>query len=420
MKSVIFGIAGGEMPVIGWVNPSSYSFENRNADTAERVPREELKRRYLEYKECGFNTVFCMNDPIGANDDAVKEILEVCEEEGLGCLLIDAQTYMRELTEARLEEIKSIYGKFASFKGIMAFDEPNVTHFPSIAENYRRFAKVFPDKLFYVNLLPNYATDEQLAVSDYDEYISRFSETVGLDFLSYDNYPFVHFSKGILNNDKYFRNLSAVRKYSLKKDVPFMVFTEVTAFIKYAHIPNKNEIAWQVNTALCYGAKGIQYFTYGLPANTSETFSGGIIARDGSRTASYEAVKEINSALQSVGKYLFGAKSIGIIRIGDPPLNEFGEKVTVPEADIISPRNALKSVAGGNVLVGCFDSGGKEMYYLVNNDLNRGCVTTFKFNSRVRITVVRNAAEETPEPSDTFEFITQTGEGVLIILEKGE
>lgn len=414
MRSVIAGIAGGEIPVIGWVNPSSYEY---GKDAPARVPAEEVRRRYLEYKECGFNTVFCMNDPIGANDDVVREVLTICEEIGLGCLLIDAKSYMRELTFDRLGEINDEYGGFSSFKGLMAFDEPGASHFGAIAVNRERFAKVFPDKLFYVNLLPNYATDEQLGVSDYDLYLSSYAETVRPSFISYDNYPFIHFSKGILNNDKYFLNLSAARRVSLANDVPFMIFAEVTAFVKYAHIPNAAEIAWQVNTALCYGAKGIQYFTYGMPANTSETFSGAILARDGSRTASYEAVKNVNAHLQAVGKYLFRAKSSGVILVGEPPLNEFGDRLTVPERDLVQRSGALEAVRGGNVLVGCFESEGKEMYYLVNDDLGGACATVLGFSSPVKVTVVRDSVVYSPDVSDNYEFVTSTGEGVLIIIE---
>ena len=283
----------GVMPIIGWVNPSVNTYMTAAADR-KRVSHEELYRRYEEYRGAGFNMVFCMGTAVGASDDGlVEEILEICEKLELGCLLIDAQTYSRPFTEKRLQELYDFASKYASFKGLMVYDEPNVSAFPTLAQNYVMFRKYFPDKLFYVNLLPNYATDEQLGTDNYAKYVAEYAKMVKQGYLSYDHYPFIHFEIGIVNNDKYFKNLSVIRRQSLQSRVPFMVFVEVTAFVSHAHIPNREEIFWQVNTALAYGARGIQYFTYGMPEDTSETFSGAVIARDGTRTASYDAVREI-------------------------------------------------------------------------------------------------------------------------------
>ena len=185
----------GVMPIIGWVNPSVNTYMTAAADR-KRVSHEELYRRYEEYRGAGFNMVFCMGTAVGASDDGlVEEILEICEKLELGCLLIDAQTYSRPFTEKRLQELYEFASRYASFKGLMVYDEPNVSAFPTLAQNYVMFRKYFPDKLFYVNLLPNYATDEQLGTDNYAKYVAEYAKMVKQGYLSYDHYPFIHYRK---------------------------------------------------------------------------------------------------------------------------------------------------------------------------------------------------------------------------------
>ena len=404
----------GVMPIIGWVNPSVNTYMTAAADR-KRVSHEELYRRYEEYRGAGFNMVFCMGTAVGASDDGlVEEILEICDKLELGCLLIDAQTYSRPFTEKRLQELYDFASKYASFKGLMVYDEPNVSAFPTLAQNYVMFRKYFPDKLFYVNLLPNYATDEQLGTDNYAKYVAEYAKMVKQGYLSYDHYPFIHFEIGIVNNDKYFKNLSVIRRQSLQSRVPFMVFVEVTAFVSHAHIPNREEIFWQVNTALAYGARGIQYFTYGMPEDTSETFSGAVIARDGTRTASYDAVREINAHLAEVSGILARCRNTGVIFTGIAPMNEFGKTITIPREDLITSYGRLSYVRSGNVLTGCFDCEGSEVYYVANNDFCNYSEVELEFSQSVVLRMRRGGKKREVIVDRIFRLILNAGEGVLL------
>ncbi len=44
-------------------------------------------------------------------------------------------------------------------------------------------------------------------------------------------------------------------------NIPFWTFVQTCSFNSGRRIPTEADILWQVNTALAYGAKGIQYFT---------------------------------------------------------------------------------------------------------------------------------------------------------------
>lgn len=405
---------GSKMPILGWVNPSPYPFFATGEATAAPVDYDELYRRYQEYRDAGFTTVFAMGTPLGTDDKLTGDILNICDSLGLGCLLIDGESYARPLTDERLAAIKEFVKPYPAFKGLMAYDEPNRAQFEMIAGNYKRFKKHFPDKLFYVNLLPNYATDEQLGTSDYATYVSEFAEKTKLNYLTYDNYPFVHFQSGIVNNDKYFKNLSVVRRQSLISRIPFMVFVEVTAFIRYTHIPNREELLWQINTALAYGAKGFQYFTYAMPKDTQESFSGAIIARDGTRTAAYDAAREVNAQIHAVSAVLSSCRSVGVIQTGTTPLNELGNHITLPKNDLIDSYGCLQYVRGGNTLTGCFDCDGYEAFYLVNNDFNSYSEVELEFSGSVTLRLVQNAQSREVIVDKFFRLVLNAGEGILL------
>lgn len=81
----------------------------------------------------------------------------------------------------------------------------------------------------------------------------------------------------------------------------------------------KRTFLWQVNTALSYGAKGIQYFTGVLPSNGAETFDGAMFDRDGNRTAVYDYVKKANMQLAAADEVLMCSKFVGLIFTGVSP-----------------------------------------------------------------------------------------------------
>jgi hypothetical protein len=48
--------------------------------------------------------------------------------------------------------------------------------------------------------------------------------------------------------------------------------------------PDEAEIFWEINVALAYGVKGIQYFTYWTPSDPDVELKNALITRDGAQT----------------------------------------------------------------------------------------------------------------------------------------
>jgi len=113
-----------------------------------------------------------------------------------------------------------------------------------------------------INLYPDYAKPHQMGEETYDEYVRLFLKTVDVDVLCMDHYPIFKPDKD--TRHRYCNNLETMRKFSLRKGIAFWNY-----FNSMPHgaltDPTEAQIRWQVYTSIAYGAKGVNYFTYGTP-----------------------------------------------------------------------------------------------------------------------------------------------------------
>ncbi len=72
------------------------------------------------------------------------------------------------------------------------------------------------------------------------------------------------------------------------------------------------EILWQVNTALAYGMKGIQYFTFWQPL-VDGVWRGGMIAPDGEKYPQYYYVQNANRQIQLCQHLLMNSHFVGLM-----------------------------------------------------------------------------------------------------------
>ncbi|MBO7405925.1 MAG: hypothetical protein J6V24_13275, partial [Clostridia bacterium] len=93
--------------------------------------------------------------------------------------------------------------------GIDAGDEPSALDFPHYGKLIALAEELFPGKLVYLNLYPNYASvaentasqvDSQLGTATYQEYIDRYVESVKTDYLCLDNYEFAAGTQKLYDN----------------------------------------------------------------------------------------------------------------------------------------------------------------------------------------------------------------------------
>lgn len=239
------------------------------------------------------------------------------------------------------------YFKHPAYAGELLLDEPGKPLFSSVGAFTKRYEKLYPDKMWHVNLFPTYATGG-IKTSSYEDYISSWLNVIDPNYLSFDSYPLLK-TGGIIQD--YFYNLDFIRAKTLERGIPFWTFIQTLSIAQTPGVPDKRdpsekEIRWQVWINLVFGAKGIQYFCYWSPGSGTEVFSDALITREGKKTDKYDYVKRINSDLRKTGKILLECDAAGVIQttVNPYPLYEGNRKSFGP----------VKKVVGDDNIVGCF------------------------------------------------------------------
>ena len=179
------------------------------------------------------------------------------------------------------------------------FDEPSGSDFDVVAQKVESYRQYDDNHMSYINLLPNYATKEQLGFSSYEEYLEEYIRIVKPDFISFDYYPFF---RGILRSS-FYNNLETVRIIGTKYDIPFWGFIRTGVTKDYLE-PCEGELRFQAFSNLAYGAKGIQYFTYSSPRG----YESALLDSAYNKTPNFYVVKKLNRDIQKIAKITLEAE----------------------------------------------------------------------------------------------------------------
>lgn len=389
------------------------------AYTKDMYTEEYVKR----LAEAGFNVGYARES---ANNPAYREIvaetLANCAKYDISYIAYvagsDGYTDANILETAVYRSL--IEDKPEALGGIIIRDEPSAALFPSVAKSVDTFREVFSSGrykglLYQINLFPDYATGEQLSGSaekpySYEEYVTEYLETVTPQVLSYDYYPCTGESPDM--SEGYFGNMSLIREKAAEAGIPFWVYIQSCTWGGRERKPNQADNDWQVNTALAYGAKGLQYFAYVTPGLGGEDkFADGCISRDGERTDTYYYVRETNKQVAAVDEVLMCSLSRGVMVSGTTPC-------PIPNKDVLDSYGSVKSVSGGHVLLGCFCYLGKDAYYAVNNSVEESDEISLTFEGKHSGYIVSDG--ERTEFSDREKLVLSlnAGKGALIVLQK--
>lgn len=238
-----------------------------------------------------------------------------------------------------VEKIDPAATSSPAFWGFDVKDEPNTNEFPALRDVSDQIASLYPGRLRFINLLPNYATSAQYNATNYTAYVKQFVEQVKPDVLCMDHYPFFEIpdDDGCESRAGYRANLAVLREASLAADIPFWNYFNTMPFGGHSD-PTEAQLAWQIFTSLAYGAKGVLYFCYWSPAGQGTDFfrGGGVVYPRGSLNSSagppgdislssaklyrkgahYRHATRLNSIVKNWGRaqYLLGATSTGVFR----------------------------------------------------------------------------------------------------------
>ncbi|XFA98609.1 hypothetical protein ACAG96_07010 [Candidatus Izemoplasma sp. B36] len=409
MNNDVFNFLRKNEILIGaWVSPPP-----RN--TIENKETFINEKQYQFLKESGINTIYALYERGDQLLDEVTSALNLAERFDVNYLVRDERLkQVQSVTD--YNKLVDTYKNKKAFSGFLYWDEPGMIDFPSIRNVFQIARKSSnPDKLVYVNLLPQYATNSQLffgvlekeknnQIIDPRKYYEDFVQKTNSTYISYDFYPFEGEFPKI--KEGFYQQYSLVNDIAIKYNLINMCFIQLCSFNQHSRNPSDIEIRFHVNVSLAYNTLGIQYFTYFLPVNGEvENFVGCMINHAGEKTPKFECVKKLNNFIKLIQEEITLARWEGIV-------TEDVKEVPV------SDRIILKSIciSGKNLLTGVYGSEHSKLLLIVNTSLTNTQEVTIQVNNPKDIVVFnqKDLTKKQDKIIKPLKFILQPGEARMI------
>lgn len=350
---------------------------------------------------------------------------------------------INEDDKAFLSQMVKDLSRYSMFKGFSLRDEPNIEHAHAFEGLYDYLLELKPDAHFFTSFLPIYCSDlKRLTTENFDnyekaymDYVNAFSDATGS--FAYDSYPLVLDPvPGVTSIDKtWFQNLRMVAESGKEKGYSPSITIQSCAFGKAgeqyqtAHkraITTKADISFQLYTALAYGFKEVNYFTYWQhwTESDAEGFYTAMIEYPSEvggepiKTDAYYAVKEANQEVKKFDHVLMNYNWEGTMAVTD---ENKSMSMGLQLADGGYSNSRIKSVtATDEAIIGCMkDADGYDGYMICNatdpgQNLSNSVTVTFKKASKA-IAYINGEETEITLKNGTYTFELEAGGGVFVI-----
>ncbi len=366
-----------------------------------------------------------------AEEDALKA-MNICQQLGLTYMVRDWSFYgitKSSIFQNALDSGKTMEQVFEymfradnaclshpNYAGHYMEDEPNVLQIERLVPMIKKYKELVPGKDCFVNLLPMYATDEQLGVNEsqgYEYYIDYYCSRIGKDlgYICYDAYPYGRY--GVERT--YLRNFEIVAERAKANQLDFRMYIQAGGINGTAGDYNGPQYyRHQMYSAMAYGVKYFIYFVY---ASFSEESNQALIDADGNPTERYYGAQLVNNEIHALEDvFLSFDWQYSMFRNGNDQTPNLEAKL-LKNAKTSHPRIASYSVTQ-DTLTGCFKDGeGRDGFMFVNYaDPAKGLNDriTVKFNDARKI-LVYDKGEEKIIDGNSYNFNLGAGEGRFVI-----
>ena len=440
------------MPISGYWGPSGILV---NEDT------------YKLLKELGINHI---SKPANDYTDQVMDRYKVyqqfawAQKYGIDMMVSDGRLLATPstATQSAVQNAIANYKDYQSFGGLFMVDEPDGATYPATTSEktiakYAPLAKAAREtNIFtYANLHPFvYPTARKQGRYEYTTYLRDYVKQFNPTVLSYDNYPFTSYGastgdtgSGVHDAYRYFENLAMAKYVSENENnIPFWAFVQVGDGFQHNEItannPSKGEFKWLANTALAFGAKGIQYFPLVQPEGFKDidenTSSNGLLNKKGEKTEWFDYAVDVNAQVAAIDEVLMNATNDGLMSTGGYAKSQATDKVATMELrekvdgwlsssyelrETINPYTIRSSYNGATVtssestygaLTGCFTYGEKHALYIVNYNVEGDSTIKVDFtDDNTKATTIHNAVKS--EKTGDIQMTLGAGEAVLVV-----
>lgn len=245
-----------------------------------------------------------------ASEKRNLQILDLAHKHKLSYYVGDPRVHG---SDADIRSMVRAYKDHPATAGYYIQDEPGKDALDWPAKTYQTIRALDPDRVPYVNLLPDFVYD------DYDTaYVEKWINKVGhenLVFLSFDNYPFLIDGSFRTTN---FYNLDVIRRAGLKYGVLTSSYLQSMGIKGHYRRPTEHELRFSAYSNLAYGMKNLVWFTYNTPVRQPvEKFTNAIIDSLGRKTDLYRPFRRLNKQLHRIGGVLGGLNAVGVYHTGE-------------------------------------------------------------------------------------------------------
>ncbi len=344
--------SGGEqIPTIAW-----YSIPQSQSTLARY---QELKASGITYSYQDFANINRMQTAMDLAQQVGVKMFISCPE-----LSKDPETVVKR------------FMNHPALAGYFLRDEPNKSDFDGLASLVNRIQRIDKEHVCYINLLPNYATNSQLAAESYDDYINSYTTQVPTRVLSFDHYPIIGSTKNSIRNNWY-KNLEIIAAAAKRSGKIFWAFALTTAFDTYPE-PTMGMLRLQVYSDLAYGAQAIQYFTYWTADDQGRhNFHAAPITLAGTRSNVYHEIQQLNKEIKNLSYIFLGATVLSVSHTGNIP------EGTHPLRLLPKAINTLK-ITGQGAVVSILKNKMSNYLVVVNHDFSGAMNLTIKCGSGVK------------------------------------
>ena len=266
----------------------------------------------------------------------------------------------------------------------------------------------------------------------YEEYLEGYFAQAKYKMFSATQYPFSSASTPEENlTAGLFGKLAYYRELCLENNLPFWrmmqaggQWNDAAAWIEsVTPYQNEAELLFDVNIALAYGSKAIQYFTLVQPLHFAYEAGGkydyernGLIGANGNLTRWYYYAQRANKQIQAVDEYLMNAANEGVIVHGSLARKTLVDDA-VPNNTVFAENKYREMIGleGDDCVVGCFDYKGGTALYVVNYSRLKKANVHVKFDDTYRYTVIQRA-DVADVVGSSIPLTLDTGEAALIVL----
>lgn len=443
-EKVYYDILGEDvMPIVGYWGPYREATYQGTS-----IPSLRTDEMWQLVKSTGVNLVTQNNDIYSDTPETVLQTLDFAAKYGLGYFVKDNALFLLQRGEkdsrGYFTDGSSIYGlqsdfderlkeyvNHSGFAGLDLVDEPSWSMLKDGSDsNVGKVTSMYwsaletngkTNKAPWLNLFPSgMVTNEG---GDYCEYLDQAAQMLG--YISYDAYPFMWDKTDDLSVSHLYDNLNYVYDAARVNDVPFWAFVQCggnwETWDEHTSCkpPTIEQVLWETNLFIAYGAKGIQYYTMCMPHSNFDyiQYGGetGMFDMFGNKTKYFYAAQMANTQISACDHILMNATQHGLICLGDL-MGEAGKdylRSLIPEGRF----RELSKVSGDSpILIGCFDYFGKTALWVMNNSYYDTAEVRLEFDDKYCYEVIQRG-ESVQVVGRSFTLKFSPGEAALVALQ---